>query len=150
MHKAHVSLKCDHDALLSKFDDVCNDKMIIMHANEKLKIDHDDLSSKFHSISLEKENAMIEFDITRNEFISFKENYVCSSSFDNVLNDELNVVKDRIECLSSTLIDCVHNHKNLEKMCVKNNSPMTRKTTHHAHMYATMCTSAPFVAVRVI
>jgi hypothetical protein len=136
LHKEHVNLKRDHDALLSKFDDVCNDKMMIMHANEKLKIDNDVLSSKIDSISLENENAMFKIDETRNELISFKENHICSSSFDSVFDEEFNVVKNRIECLNSTLIDCVHNHKNLENMCAKKQASSHKKTTHHAHMYA--------------
>ena len=135
LHKEHVSLKNDHDALLLKFDDVCNDKMIVMHANEKLKNDYEALSSKCQSISHEKIDAMLELEIAKNEIVLLK-NHVCSSSSNVVFDNELNIVKDRISCLSSTLNDCVHAHEKLEAMCVKKHSSMPKKHTHHAHMYA--------------
>jgi hypothetical protein len=133
----HDKLQINHDALLSKFDVICNDKMIVMHANEKLKNDNNVLSSKVDSISLERNNAMFELDAIKNEFVLFKDNHICSSSLENdVLNGELDVVKNRISCLSSTLNDCVHAHEKLEAMCVKKHSSMPKKHTHHAHMYA--------------
>jgi hypothetical protein len=131
----HDMLQRDHDALLSKFDDVCNDKMIIIHANEKLKIDNDALSSKLDSISLEKENVSFESNVTKNELASLK-SHVCSSSNNAMLSVELNDVKDRIDCLSSTLNVCVHKHKDLMNLCVEKNYSIHKKNTHHAFIYA--------------
>jgi len=166
LHKEHVNLKTDHDALVVKFEDVSKEKMIIMQENEKLKFDHDNLTSRFDAICRvrdntmheleeirdkldnlqfcydalsstinENENAMLECEIARNELASFKEKYVCSSSNNDVLfRNEFKNINDRMDCLNSILVDCVHKHKYLTDLGSKKNAFISKKPTHHAYL----------------
>ena len=142
MKNMHASLKNDHDALNANIDNVCKEKMIIYHENEKLKMDLDILSSKVNLMSHEKDNTMFELDASKNELALLNDIHVCSSSSNDGLsfnNDampcvELDNIKDRIDCLSSTLNDCVHENEKIVSMCDKKNS--FKKSTHHSFMYA--------------
>ena len=49
-------------------------------------------------------------------------------------NSEINVLKNRISCLSSTLSSCAFNHKKLESLFSKKQTPHIH--AHHHHAYA--------------
>ena len=76
---------------------------------------------------------MLEVECIRNEFDSFKNNHTCSTSIINdvVPNVELNLVKNSISSLDSTLTSCIDNHKKLMNMCAKSKS---KSFTHYAHI----------------
>jgi hypothetical protein len=136
----HEKLKFDHDIISSRFDVICLVRDNTMHELEEtrdklvnLQFCYDALSS----IVDDNKNAMLECEIARNELASFKENHVCSSSNNDALfRNEFKNINDRMNSLNSTLNDCVHMHKKLENVCVKKQSSLIKKTTHHAHMYA--------------
>jgi hypothetical protein len=156
----HDKLQVDHDALLAKFNDVSNEKLIILHKHDELEKEHEILTSRFNEMCQVRDDAInelttlhIDYDslsskldsmkndntmlsAIRNELVLFKDNHVCSSSSNDVFDQEFKIVKDRMDSLNSTLNVCVHAHKNLENLCVKKNSSISKKHTHHAYLYA--------------
>ena len=80
--------------------------------------------------------------------------HVCSSSSNDGLSFnydampcvELNNIENRIDCLSSTLNDCVHENEKIVRMCDKKNS---FKNSHIIPSCMQKFLSAQFMAERV-
>jgi hypothetical protein len=68
-------------------------------------------------ISNEKDKALDELNKAKNDLIIFQNEYACDSSF----NEEINILKNRVDCLRTTLSECASHSLKLESLCCKNN-----------------------------
>jgi len=112
------SNEISHDDLVEGFCDLMSSFKCLKSKHINLKKVHECQSSKFDLISNEKDKALDELNKATNDLLVFKNEHVCDSSF----NEEMKVLKTRVDCLSTTLSDCASHTLKLESLCCKKNN----------------------------
>jgi len=131
--KENESLKKENISLFSKLNDICE-------GNNSLK-NKINLVEKEKEIVLEENNSLKrKFVSKEKENISKKKKIVDSHAFHATIDkNEIHVLKNRIDCLSSTLSNCASNHSKLETLFQKKQAPHVH--AHNPWHTYTHCTS---------
>jgi hypothetical protein len=100
-----------YDDLVEGFCDLMSSFKCLKSKHINLKKEHECSISKFDLVSNEKDKALLELKKAKNDLVIF----------DFSFNEEMNDLKRRVSCLSTTLSDCAsHTHK-LSNLCCKSN-----------------------------
>ena len=125
-------MKNENVSLLSKLNDLCEgntflkNKIILLEKQKEITL-HENTSLKRKFFDNEKENVS-----KKNKKIVSQSHHALHATIDN---SEINVLKNRINCLSSTLSSCAFNHKRLESLFSKKQTPHVHAHHHHAYAY---------------
>jgi hypothetical protein len=111
------SNEISYEDLVEGFGDLMVSFKSLKSRHKNLKKEHAYQSSKFDLISKERDLALEKLSKAKNDFSVFKNKHVCDSSFD----EEMKVLKNRVDCLSTTLSDCASHTLKLESLCCKKN-----------------------------
>ena len=102
------------------------DQIVLVEKQKEIAF-QENTSLKRKIFEKEKENVSKK---KKNSFIS---HHALHATIDN---SEINVLKNKIDCLSSTLSTCAFNHTRLESMFLKKQTPHVHAHhPHHAYAY---------------
>jgi len=131
MEKENEILKNENVSLLSKLNDLCE-------GNNTLKNKIDLVEKQRESVLQENNSLKRKFIEKEKEFVS-KKNKKNDSLSHHALHatttNEINVLKNKISNLSSTLSTCAFNHSKLESLFSKKQAPHVHAHHHHAYAY---------------
>ena len=139
MHsKENDMLKRDNISLTFKLNDLCKGNTslknkIILVKKEKEIILKENNSLKRKFVSKEKENVSKK----KKNIDSHSDHAFHATTFDK---NEIKSLKNRINCLSSTLSNCAFNHNRLEILFQRKQVPYVH-AHHPQHHLCTFCTS---------
>ena len=130
-----------HDDLVEGFCELMTCFKSLKSKHKNLKKEHDGSISKLNLISNEKDIALEKLNKAKHDLLVFKNKHACDSSF----NEEINVLKNCMDCLSTTLSECAsHTHK-LANLCCKSNgfkndfAKPQPAHKQHKHIYHCKC-----------
>ena len=131
--KENESLKNENIFLISKLNDLCEgntflkDKIILVEKEKEIAL-HENTTLKRKIVLKEKENVPKKKKIVDHAFLAT-----------TIDKNEIKFLKNRIDCLSSTLSNCAFNHKRLETLFQKKQAP--RSCPSPTTYICTLCTS---------
>ena len=132
MEKENDILKNENVSLLSKLNDLCEGNNILKNEialveKQKEVAFNENNSLKRKICEKEKESFC-----KKNKKNDFKSHHALHATIDN---SEIKFLKNKINCLSSTLSSCAFNHKRLESLFQKKQVPHMHAHYHHAYAY---------------
>jgi len=104
-----------YDDLVEGFRDLMLSFRSLKSKFSNLKKEHNCSISKLSEVSKERDLALHELKKAKNNFILFKDTHKCDSSF----NEEMKLMQNRIDCLSTTLSECASHTLKLESLHCK-------------------------------
>ena len=125
LEKENKDLKNENVSLMSKLNDLCEgnttlkNKIISVEKQKEVAL-HENTSLKRKIVEKEKENVS-----KKNKKNDSHSHHALHATINQ---NEIKFLKNRIDCLSSTLSNCAFNHKKLESLFQKKQAPHV-----HAH-----------------
>jgi len=129
LEKEKEDLKNENVSLFSKLSDLCEANNILKNKIDLVEKQKETVLQENNSLKrkfVEKEKDFVSQKKKKNDFISHHALHATTS--------EINVLKNKMNDLSSTLSSCAFNHSRLESMFSKKQTPNIH--AHHNHAFA--------------